>query len=134
MHVYDLRGNGRSLACACKVLVYLFVQILPVGHDNERKIAGNFSKHFLGEEYHGVAFPAALGVPEDTEAPAVIFELLQCLSSIIHTVFQTLVRCLKFDEDQRQTVDKADKVSAALVHLTRNPDFSLPGTKLSRRS
>jgi len=77
-----LLGHG---ACACKVFVDLVVEILPVGHDNEREIAWNFSKHFLGEKDHGVALPASLRVPENSEAASILFDLLQCLSSIVHT-------------------------------------------------
>ena len=64
------RGPRRLVvgdATADESLVYLAVEIVAVGHQQEREIAFQLPSHLLGEEGHGIRFTAALGVPEYAE-------------------------------------------------------------------
>ena len=48
--------------------VDLVVEICAVGDDDEGPVPRNLAEDFLGEEDHGEALAAALGVPKDAEA------------------------------------------------------------------
>ena len=54
-------------AAAHESPVNLAVEIVSVGHQQEREIAFQPPPHLLGEEGHGVRLAAALGVPEHAE-------------------------------------------------------------------
>ena len=61
----------RNDAGASKVLIDLFVEVIPVSNDDERLVSSYFSKNLLRKERHGKALAASLRVPEDTEFPLV---------------------------------------------------------------
>src|SRR5207237_1469990 len=54
-------------AAAGERLVNLVVEIVPVGHYQEREIPPHFAAYLLGEESHRIGFAAALRVPEHAE-------------------------------------------------------------------
>ena len=62
----------RNDAGASKVLIDLFIEIVPVSNDDERPVSRYFAKNLLRKERHGKALAASLRVPEDTEFPLVL--------------------------------------------------------------
>ena len=56
---------------ASKVLIDLFVEVIPVSNDDERPVSRYFAKNLLRKERHGKALAASLRVPEDHEFPLV---------------------------------------------------------------
>ncbi len=48
-------------------LVDLLVQLVAVGDDHERPVAGDGAVDLLGEEHHGERLPRSLGMPEDPQ-------------------------------------------------------------------
>ena len=58
-------------AAVFKGLTDLLVQFLTVGEDHHGGGAGKFPPNLLGQEHHGIALSAALGVPEDTQLAVV---------------------------------------------------------------
>ena len=47
--------------------VDLAVEIVAVGHEEERELPRDRAAHLFGEERHGIGLPAALGVPENAQ-------------------------------------------------------------------
>ena len=54
-------------ARAREVLVDLPIEIVAIGDDEERPVAGHFAMNLLREEDHAVTLAAALRVPEDAQ-------------------------------------------------------------------
>jgi hypothetical protein len=73
--------QGRARAGARRLLISdaatskgapdLVIQILAVGHDDEREIPRHHATDFLRKERHRVGFTAPLGVPEHAESSKV---------------------------------------------------------------
>jgi hypothetical protein len=54
-----------SRTTAHEGLIDLLIEILAVGHDDEREIPRHDAPYLLGEKDHGIRLAAALSVPED---------------------------------------------------------------------
>lgn len=66
-----------------KGLADLLVQFLPVGEDHNGGRASKLPPNLLGQEHHGVALAAALGVPEYPQLAVVQLPGLVCLHRLI---------------------------------------------------
>ncbi len=60
-----------------EVLVYLVVEVVAIANYYESPVAGEDAEDFLGEKLHRVAFAAALGMPEDSQAASVLGEVFE---------------------------------------------------------
>lgn len=58
-------GFGDSAGIG-EVFIDLVVEVFAIGDDEKGPVSGEFAEYFLAEKDHGVAFAAALGVPEDS--------------------------------------------------------------------
>ena len=76
-----LLGDGPRVA---EVLVDLVVEVVPVGDDEERPVAGHLPQHLLREEDHRKALAAPLRVPEDAQPALVGLDLLQSGDGVVH--------------------------------------------------
>ena len=63
-------------SCVGEVAVDLAVQVVTVGDDHERPVAGNLPQHLLGEEDHRIALAGTLRVPEHAELALVLLDVL----------------------------------------------------------
>ena len=71
---HELSGLGLpQQAAVLKGVTDLLVQLLPVGKHHNSGRTGKFPPDFLGQEHHGVALSAALGVPEHPQLAVVQF-------------------------------------------------------------
>ena len=61
----------------------LRVKVVSVGDYEEAEVSFYFSLHFSGEEYHGEAFSASLGVPEYTEFSAKFFSVFDGFDEVV---------------------------------------------------
>ena len=73
-------GDGLGIG---EVFVDLVVEVVAIGDDEEGPVTGNFTQDFLAEEDHGVAFAAALGVPEDAEFALVVLDFADGLDGLV---------------------------------------------------
>ena len=73
-------GDGLGIG---EVFVDLVVEVVAIGDDEEGPVTGNFTQDFLAEEDHGVAFAAALGVPEDAELTVVVLDFADGLDGLV---------------------------------------------------
>src|SRR5258708_10142141 len=72
------------------------------------------------------ADPALAAVREDNEGivPEDLWNGILVVAQVIAIgIFESLVRCLQFDEYQWKTVDEAHQVRPPFVHLARNPEL-----------
>ncbi len=76
-------GFGND-AARNKVLVDLIVELFAVSDDHKTPVARHLAQHLLGEEDHGDALAAALGVPEYPQAPLPLLDLGQGGHGIVH--------------------------------------------------
>ena len=70
-------------AAVFKGLADLLVQLVPVGEDHDGGGAGKLPPDLLGQEHHGVALAAALGVPEYPQFAVVQLPGLVCLYRLV---------------------------------------------------
>ena len=70
LQIVARRGPGClvvSDAAADEGLVYLAIEVVSVGHQQEGEVAFQLPPHLLGKERHGIGLAATLGVPEHAE-------------------------------------------------------------------
>ena len=70
-------------AAVLKGIADLLVQLLPVGEHHDGGGPGKLPPALLGQEHHGVAFAAALGVPEHPQLAVVQFPGLVGLHRLV---------------------------------------------------
>src|SRR5262249_16621067 len=75
-------------------LVNLVVEVVTIGHQQEREVPGHLSSHLLGEERHRIGFAAALSMPEYTKPPEIGMSPLDD----IHRAFGDEGRLRRFSE------------------------------------
>ena len=71
-------------AAGSEIFVDLVVQIVAVGDQQKRPVAGQFAQHFLCEENHGKAFAAALGVPEHAQFALIAFYVAHRFQGVVN--------------------------------------------------
>ena len=83
----DVSGclGGSQQTAVFEGVADLLVQLVPVGEDDEGGGAFKFAADLLGEEEHGVALAAALGVPEDAQLAVSQLALAVDLHGLVDT-------------------------------------------------
>ena len=64
-------------------ITYLFVQLVAIGDDHKREIAGEFAEYLRTEKHHRKALPAPLRMPEDSYFPAIFLTILEVFDSFV---------------------------------------------------
>ena len=97
MVLLEYLSQGRARAGAWRLLIGdaiadksapdLVVQILTVGHDNEREVPRHHASHFFRKERHRVGLAAPLGVPEHAEPAEVRVRSSYQEQKVVRVVF-----------------------------------------------
>ena len=131
----DARLRLSHRARVGEVLVDLLVEFLAVGDDQEGPVARQLAQHLLGEEDHGIAFAAALGVPENAQpargsSAAVLHRREGVVDAEVLVVLgDQLDRAPALLHEQREVLDQVQqprRIARAAEHRLQRDDALLP--------
>ena len=99
-----------------EILVYLFIELMPVGDDEEGIPARQLAQYLLSKVDHGDALATSLSMPENAQPPLVLADILQDFNGVVDTKIlmvlggQLDIAALSFHED-REILYKIEKAS-----------------------
>ena len=108
------RLDGR--AGGGEVLIDLPVEVVAIGDDDERPVAGHFAQNLLREEDHDVTLAAALRMPEHTEAALILADIVHGRDGVVDTedlmvLGDELARAARGFDKQREVLDQVEEPS-----------------------
>src|SRR5665648_949128 len=81
-----------SHAASGKGFIYLGIQIITIGTNQESIIATDFAVHFGSKKHHGITFPGTLRMPENTKFSSDSMGIIQGFNDLINTQILVIFR------------------------------------------